>query len=194
MESFLLHGLESWWLLAYVLIFIGMLFEGEVVLFVAFFLASSGVIDFYDTLFLVVSGVIAGDILWYFAGSYLEKRDWIPACLRPASKTIDAHLSARPFATLLFSKFAYGLHRPTLLRAKEAGIDFYTFMKIELVASLVWISVIGICAVLFFATIGLFKKYLRFVEIGLLISIGVFILLSHFINSYYKKRTNINDE
>lgn len=190
MESFLLHGLESWRLFTYSVIFIGMLFEGEVVLFTAFFLASSGLIDFYDTSFFVVSGAIAGDILWYFAGSYLEKRELIPACLRPASKTIDAHLSSRPFATLLFSKFAYGLHRPTLLRAKEAGIDFYTFMKIEIVASLVWISVIGVCAVLFSEAIGLFKKYLRFAEIGLLISIGIFILLSHIVNNYYKSTSS----
>ncbi|MBI5004854.1 MAG: hypothetical protein HZC04_01550 [Candidatus Lloydbacteria bacterium] len=187
METLLLHE-PSWRFLTYFLVFIGMLFEGEIVLFTAFFLASSGVIDFYDTLFFVVSGVIIGDILWYFAGAYLERRGWIPACLRPASKTIDTHLSARPFATLLFSKFTYGLHRPTLLRAKEAGIDLYTFIKMEVAASLLWIIVVGICAVLFSAAIGLFKKYLRFAEIGLLISVSVFILLSRLANSYYKKK------
>ncbi|MCR4306352.1 MAG: hypothetical protein NUV42_00105, partial [Candidatus Yonathbacteria bacterium] len=172
MESLILQDIAAWRFLAYGIIFTGMLFEGEVFLFTAFFLATEGYIDPLDTLFFVVAGTLTGDLLWYFAGPYAEKIGFIKKILAPIAGKIDNQLKKRPTSAILISKFIYGFHRPTLLRARLVGIGLKRFIKIAFPASIAWIAAIAVLAVLFSASIGLFKTYLKFAEIGLLIGIG----------------------
>lgn len=194
MESLILQDIAAWRFLAYTIIFIGMLFEGEVFLFTAFFLASGGYIDPMDTLFFVVAGTLSGDVLWYLVGPYAEKIGFIKKILSRVAGKIDDQLKKRPVFTILISKFIYGFHRPTLLRAKLAGISLRQFINIAFPASIAWIAAIAALAVLFSASIGLFKTYLKFAEIGLLIGIGIFILADYLISQFYRKKFSSNSD
>jgi len=172
----------------YAAIFIGLLFEGEVILFTAFFLANEGYIDPYDTLFFVVMGVFAGDLLWYFMGPFVERVKFIQKIFSPVANRIDSQLAKRPALTILSTKFIYGFHRPTLLRARRAGINFWQFIKIDLVAATLWIAAIAGLATAFSASIALFKKTLRFAEISILLGVGVFVSGDYLISKFYRKR------
>lgn len=68
MDSFVLHYLTLWRPLGYLLTFLGLLFEGEAVIFTAAFLTHRGFFDGGDIFFVIIAGVITGDILWYLAG------------------------------------------------------------------------------------------------------------------------------
>lgn len=188
MESLILQDIAAWRFLSYAIIFIGMLFEGEVFLFTAFFLASGGYIDPLDTLFFVVVGTLTGDLLWYFIGPHAERIRFIQKILSPIARKIDNQLKKRPTLTILISKFIYGFHRPTLLRARLAGISLRQFIKIAFPTSILWIVVIASLAVLFSASIGLLKEYLKFAEIGLLLGISTFILADYLVFQLYRKK------
>lgn len=73
METIFLHYLETWRILAYALIFLGMVLEGEIILFSAFFLVHQGSLDFFDVLAMAYIGIIVGDILWYRFGKFFLK-------------------------------------------------------------------------------------------------------------------------
>ena len=88
METIFLHYLTSAQWLVYILVFIGMVLEGEAILFVAFYLASGRFLKLDILLLVVFTGVFLGDILWYKLGVYLEK---IPFIQKHAPK-ITKHL------------------------------------------------------------------------------------------------------
>ena len=188
MESLILNDIVAWRFLAYTIILIGMLFEGEIFLFTAFFLASEGYIDPLNTLFFVVVGTLAGDLLWYFMGPYVERIRFIQKIILPIAGKIDSQLKKRPAFTILISKFIYGFHRPTLLRAKLVGISLKQFIKIAFPASIIWIAAIAVLAVLFSASIGLFKTYLKFAEIGLFVGVCAFVVADYLISGFYRKK------
>ena len=65
---------EQHQLLAYFLIFLGLIFEGEVTLISAGVLAHLGALDFWTALSFILAGGMVKTFLGYNIGSFLNKR------------------------------------------------------------------------------------------------------------------------
>lgn len=188
-DSVLLHYLTIYAPLGYLLIFVGLLFEGEFILFTAAFLTHRGVFDFGDMFLVVISSVLIGDMGWYFLGrkylngsfSFLNR--WVEKFVKP----FDDHLVSRPLRTILIVKFTYGFYRATLLRCGSLKISLKEFFKADLVASIFWIAIVG---GLGYGTSSLFlflRHYLKFAEVALFFGLILFFALSSFISRRSKR-------
>lgn len=164
--------------LGYLLIFLGMVVEGEAVFFIAAFLAHQGYFDFGDMALVLIGGAFTGDILWYELGRRIRNSGssfskWIYRVTDP----FDEHILSRPMRTIFISKFLYGLNRATLVRAGMLHISFRAFIKSDVPALLLWLLIVGTLAYLFGASFLILKRYVRYVEVGILLGLALFFFL-----------------
>lgn len=187
-ESFFLHFLSSSLPLAYIVIFLGMVFEGDILLFTVAFLAQQGVFNPFQLVIVVLAGVLAGDYGWYLVGvrivpKFSRLARWVEHIAQP----IDQHLTNRQLRTITISKFAYSIHHPILMRAGILRLDAKKLMQNDVVASFVWIAVVGGLGYFSSLSVGLFRHYIKYAEIGLLIGLVLFLAISYLGARYARK-------
>ena len=192
METIFLHYTESWSLLVYVLIFLGMFIEGDVILFLSFYLAHEGDLNLFGVIIICIIGILLGDMCWYKFGIYPEK--WFPFLKKRVEKIsaiLDDQLQKNLFRTVLISKFTYNLHHITLMRVGALRVPFKKYLKTDILSSIIWIISIGGLGYASSLSFSLFKKYLKFAEIGLLISLVIFFVLIKLITRFTKAKSTI---
>jgi membrane protein DedA with SNARE-associated domain len=182
MHSLFLSSLTYWKPLGYALTFFAMMIEGDATLFAVAFLTSVGFFSLGDMLIITTSGVIIGDMLWYFLGkNYISKYPKIKAWADRFGKPVDRHLMDRPFKTLFFTKFAYGAHHAVLARAGMFQMDFRKFVRNDLMATSIWFSVIWCLGYFGSVSLTYIRRYLRFAEVSLLFALVFFFVVEHLI-------------
>lgn len=184
--------------LFYILVFLGMLVEGEAVFFLAVYFAIQGYFNFYVMLPLLIAGVIVGDILWYKLGRKIECSSgrsrissWVNWGLCQISEPFDRLLMEKPRRVIFFSKFTYGLNRASIVRAGTLKMSFGDFMKSDLVASFLWMAIIGAVAYVSATTFSVFKSYFKFAEIGffgVIVGLMILFILARVIAHFQKKK------
>lgn len=203
METIFLHYLDAWAPLIYILIFAGMFFEGDIIIFLSFYLAHQGDLNVFIVIPVVVSGVILGNFCWYKFGIYPDK--WFPYLKRKLEKLsaiLDDRINKNLFRTFLVTKFTYNFHHVTLMRAGAIKIPFKKYFKADILSSLVWIAIIGGFGYASSLSFILFKKTLKFAEVGLLIGLAIFFILIKLFSTaakkrarkFYEKYTKLNQE
>ena len=188
METIFLHYLQSWSWLVYILIFIGMFVEGDIIIFFSFYLVRQGELNPFMVIAVTFVGVILGNMSWFKFGVYPEK--WFPFLKKRIEKIsvyLDDQLNKNLFRALLVSNFTYNFHHITLMRAGALKINFKKYLENDLVSTLIWIAVIGGLGYGSSLSFLLFKKYLRFAEVGLLIGLIILLILMKLFYRYAKK-------
>ena len=176
--------------LGYAIIFFGMMIEGDILLFTTGFLTHQGYFDIGVASILVFCGVIIGDNIWYVLGELMGgKKSFfkINKFIEKATNPFDAHLKNRPAWTFFISKFAWGLYRPIVLKAGALKISFSKFIEANLIATVMWIFLVGGLGYLSSASFLAVRHYLRYTELTLLLAIAVFILISHIVTKISRK-------
>lgn len=173
----------------YALVFLGMVFEGDGVLFAAAFLTHQGFFDLLDMFTVVFAGVIFGDFLWYWLGKKFYASSTIFASWAKRIATpFDVHIVDRPFHTIFISKFMYGFHHLILMRAGALGIGAKKLFKIDVFATILWMFIVGSLGFLSSISFFTIKHYLRSIEIFLLLGVVVLLSIQHFIAGRLKKK------
>lgn len=183
-----LHYLAEYQTLGYIIIFLGMMIEGDIFLFTAGFLVNRGYFAIDMALLAVFSGTLIGDNLWYVFGEVIKENSFFSRFITRLTKPFDEHLRVRTFRTLLITKFAYGVHRPTLFRAGMLRLPFKKFIEGDIIAIVLWIFFIGGLGYLSSVSFILIKHYLRYTELTLLFGLILFILISHLVSHISKKK------
>ena len=188
-ESLLFYYLIVWQPLGYFLGVVGMLIEGDITWFTLSFLTSQGFFDLKLILPVIFLGVVASDTLFFFIGRWIK---YLPGFVfiwsDKISRPFDKHIRNRPLQTLLISKFAYGVHKPILVRMGMIDKSYWEFMKADLPSIIVWQAVIGSLG--YFSGISFFlvKQYLHYAEIGLLIGLIFFFVIIKLATDYSLKK------
>lgn len=188
--TFFIHYLTISKTFGYLLVFLGMIIEGDAVLFTAAFLTRTNNFDLGDMFLVVLSGSFVGDILWYHLGLKLnnyQKLAFLRAWMDKISKPLDPQLHKRPFKIIFISKFLYGLHHAILMRAGNLKFPVKKFMQIDATAIVAWIMIVGGLGYLSGVSFSFFKHYLRFAEIMLVVGLLAFLSLIHFIRPWMIK-------
>lgn len=178
-ESLLMHYLLLSPFVGYTAIFLGMIIEGDVLLFTAAFLTHQGIFNISYMLVFVFAGTIIGDVFWYLLGfklnhSFLFLRQQINRISRP----FDKKILSRPFHTIFISKFIYGINHALLIRAGNLKLPFSEFILADLAATILWIFLVGGLGYSAGASFALFKHYLRFVELWVAIGLVTIFIFS----------------
>lgn len=187
-HTLFLHYVSSLGVFAYLLVFVGMILEGDVIFFTAVFLAHQRILDLDELLLAVLAGALIGDILWYKIGERLDKKSgFFRRLASKISKSLDRHLVKRPLSTLFIAKFTYGIYHAVLLRAGALKLPFKSFFKVISSSTVVWMLLVGGLAYFSSESFNLVKRYLKYGEIGLLIGFVFFILLTNLISKLGRK-------
>ena len=189
---FLIHYLALWKPVSYLLVFVAMMFEGDLLLFTTAFLTQQGLFKILYIFPIVFAGALAGDLLWYWAGYEINKLhisiSFVKRWMEHLAQPLDNHLETRLKHTIFVSKFAYGFNHLTLLRAGMKGIHLGDFIKANVSATIVWMFAIGILGYLSGASFELIKRYIRFAEILLFVALVIFFAFWHFVVTKKLKR------
>ena len=186
---FLLSYLLAWSPLAYAIIFLGAVLEGDITVFSAFFLAYHGFLSPWIVIVVAFLGCVLGDICWYWLGYYAEKK--LPRLAHWAEKItrrFDDHLREHPIRTIFISKFTYGLNHATLMRSAMLRIPLYEVLESDIPAIVLWITIVGSLGYFSGLSYDHIREYFRFLEVALLISVALFILLEYLISMKSKNR------
>lgn len=194
MESLLANYLTAAPWLFYGLIFLGMMYEGEMVLLLALYYAQQGHLNFAFVLVTVIAGVISGDLLWYSLGRHLDKSNpWVLRWTRRVGQPVDWCLRWKPRQIIFISKFTLGLHRLTLLRAGALPISWRSFLMANISSTLCWVSLIGGLGYGAAAVSGTYLKYyLPYAELVLVLGLALLFILSQIMAKFVQWKVNKN--
>lgn len=175
----------------YVILFCAMVVEGEVFLIVSGMLARLHALDFGDILWVAFMGVTLGDTFWYGFGMILSRQRSLSFFARTAEKTVLLLLPRfreKPFHSIFLSKFIYGANHATLLLSGVLRVKFPLFIKTEMMASSIWISLYSVAGYMFgYAALSVTKKASHFVLLAALFVVG-FILIQRWASNYFEQR------
>jgi membrane protein DedA with SNARE-associated domain len=180
----MLNSLELWRPVIYSVLFVGLLLEGEAILFAAAYLVHQGKLDPGDTIGIAICGVLIGDSLWYFSGTAISGLPVIRKIIAKLPADFDAFIGKRPKTSIIATKFIYGFHRPTLIRLKALGVVYSNFLKADVPGALLWVSVVGALGYFFSSSTAILKEYFKYWEIGLAVSLIIFYVISKLISKF----------
>lgn len=127
--------------LGYLVLFLGMIAEGEIVLMIGGILAHLNALSLESVFIISFLGALANDIIWYNIGAYLKNNHGQRRLLLRAERKVKKLLPSaekNPAYAIFISKFIAGLNHPTLIILGFLKINFKYFMKLQIFASLVW--------------------------------------------------------
>lgn len=168
------HWLESYWLLAYVVIFVGTFLEGETVLLMAGFAAHRGYLSVAWVMLLAFAGSYAGDQLWFWVG-----RRHGPALLRrrpkwaPRVERAKALLERWHAGFILGFRFVYGIRTVTPFALGMTRISALRYLVLNGIGAAVWAVVVTLLGYGFGEAIQLFVKRAHHLEIGIVAAMGL---------------------
>jgi membrane-associated protein len=183
LHSLFLFYLTVWRPLGYVLVAFGMVFEGDGMLFTSAFLTAEGFFDIGDILIVIFISVLLGDSMWYWIGKkYAMRFPRFVNVVNKFAKPFDRQMTRNPTRTLIVTKFLYGAHHAVLIRSGMLNLGFKKFIKGDLIAIPVWVSVVGGLGFFSERTLLPARQYLKFAEISLLLGLIAFFALEYFLH------------
>lgn len=175
--------------LAYFLMFIGILIEGEVVVLFSGILCHLGGLNIIPSFLVGVAGIASKSYLGYYLGIYLERKYPHNRFFRYIESKIMyflPHFKDRPFWSVFLSKFIYGINHFAIILSGYLKINFKTYFKAEFSSSLIWlIEFLALGYFFSYAAIG-YSKDIRKFSIIILGFIIAFMLFERFITFLYE--------
>jgi len=190
MHSFTFLYLTAYRPLGYLLFFLGMLVEGDAVLFTASFLGHQGIFEFPFVIVIGLAGALLGDSMWYFLGTKMnEHTPFFHKWLGRLSQPFDEHLKKNLLHTIFISKFTYGFHHALLARAGALGVSYKKFLMDDILATLPWFAIVTAIGFVSSASVDALTSSFRSVKIALFVGLVVFFLVWHFgVSNKLKKK------
>lgn len=127
--------------LGYLVLFLGMIIEGEVILMIGGILANLNALNLESVFIFSFIGVLVNDVFWYHIGVYLKNNHGHRSLLQRAERKVKKLLpgiETSPAYAIFISKFIAGFNHPTLIMLGFLKVNFKYFMKLQVFASLVW--------------------------------------------------------
>lgn len=181
---------------SYLILFPLVVIEGPVVTIIAGFLVSLGFMDFIPTYLTIISGDLAGDLLYYSAGRWWLNRFYKGIVkffginmdmIHKLEKSIKKNKG--PF--LFFGKLSHAIGGVILFAAGSAKISIRDFLTFNFLATIPKSLILIGVGYYFGSTVSNFKKYVDFTVLGLfvftLLLIGLYFAVSKISHKYLNK-------
>jgi membrane-associated protein len=139
--NLLISLVENHQVLAYLLIYIGLIFEGEFFVIFTGILAHLGALNFYFSLLFIVLGSITKTFIGYALGEYLFKKFNHNNFFKYIQKRVYIFLprfKIKPFWSIFISKFIIGANNLVIIFSGYENINYKQFLKAEISATVVW--------------------------------------------------------
>jgi membrane-associated protein len=139
--NFLTRIVEHHEVLAYGIVFLGLIFEGEVVVISTGILAHLGALNFWFALGFILLGGFAKTFIFYALGRILNnkfERNKIFAYVERKVKSVLPHFNEKPFWSIFASKFIMGVNYMVVIFCGYESVDYRKFLKAEISSTLIW--------------------------------------------------------
>lgn len=168
------HIVESYLILSYTILFLGIVIEGEFFLIFSGILTHLHVFDIALVLPVIICAALVKTIIWYRVGRYIHKKVH-NKYLQVIERKVLAFLPSfknEPFWSIFSSKFIYGINHFVLIFSGIVGVPFKKYMLAEIYAGVFWLT--G------YFSLGYFFSYTAFsitknIRLAFLILIGLII-------------------
>lgn len=181
---------------SYLVLFPLVVIEGPVVTIITGFLVSLGFMDFIPAYITIVSGDLAGDILYYSAGRW-----WLNKTYKGVLKFLNINLKfvhkleeaikKNKGLFLFFGKLSHAIGGIILFAAGSAGISMREFLEFNFLATLPKSLILLGVGYYFGSTVSSFRKALDYSVLGLfiftLILLGLYFAVTYLSNKFLKK-------
>ncbi|KKR43916.1 MAG: DedA family protein [Candidatus Nomurabacteria bacterium GW2011_GWF2_40_12] len=132
---------ENHQVLAYVVIYLGLIFEGEIFIISTGILAQLGALNVWFSLLFILLGGFSKTILGYTLGKFLYKKFNHHRVFNYIKKRVYAVLprfKVKPFWSIFISKFIMGANYLVVIFAGYENVDYKKFIKAEVSSTLIW--------------------------------------------------------
>ncbi|PQJ81889.1 DedA family protein [Polaribacter glomeratus] len=167
-------------LVSYILLFLGIFFEGELILLSAVIAAHQGLLNIWMVILIAIFSTILSDIIYFNVGKYKAKK-WLTNSKYAAKyEVVQQKLLKNRTKMLLSYRFLYGMRiiTPIVLGSQEISIS--KFLKYSILSTIIWCFVIVGLGYVFGELIINNLKHIEKIEyyfIGSLIAITVGFLI-----------------
>lgn len=191
MESLFLEYLSLWRPLGYLLIFAGVFVEGHIALIIIGFLVAGGRLGVIEAFLAVFFSTLVSDAFWFWFGRTLGRRGqgkrWAEYAQRVLGR-FDSIFKRMPGRAILYTKFIYGTYRASLIRIGMLGVERSRFFIFNIAASAIWIVVWGGISYVVGRYFIYLKEYMRYIEVGMVLSVLVVVALEWGMSKWIAKR------
>jgi membrane protein DedA with SNARE-associated domain len=175
--------------LAYVLIFFGLIFEGEVTLISAGILIYLGALNMPLTLFLVLTGSLVKTFYCYYLGKFIHKKWNHTKCFKYIEKRVYYFLpnfEQKPFWSIFVSKFIMWLNFSVIIFAGYSKVNFKTYLKAEVLSTLIWVPAMLVLGYFFsYTALGISREIWEF-SLVILVLFIIFSLFDRLVSWVYE--------
>ncbi|MDO8639770.1 MAG: VTT domain-containing protein [bacterium] len=180
---------EQYQILAYGIIFFGLIFEGEFVVISVGILAHLGALNFWFALFFILLGALAKTFLGYALGEFLYKKFNHHKFFRYIQKRVYNTLprfKVKPFWSIFVSNFIMGVNYLVVIFCGYEKIDYKKFLKAEISGKLIWAPVLLSLGYLFGSTALSVSREIWKFSMVVLVLFALFIIFDKLISWVYE--------
>ena len=128
--------------------------------------------------------------MWYYIGTKLKDSGFAKRIIKLSEKAITFFLPRfreKPFKSIFFSKFIYGVNRATVIMSGILRVPFMLFFKAELLASVLWVALYFSVGYFFgYAAVNMTHNASRFALLAIFFVVA-FILIQKLITNRYER-------
>ena len=183
--------------LAYAVLFLGMILEGEVVLIMAGILIHLGILDLFMVIPIVSAGLVSKSCIGYNLGSFLKSKYSESKFFKYLDKKVNYFLPSfqqKPFWSIFISKFLVSLNNFAIIFAGYMRISWRIFIKAEIISNIVWMTIVLSLGYFFsYMALSITKEFKKFTILIILFMVG-FWLMERFITFIHEMLADIYEK
>jgi len=176
-------------ILAYLIIYFGLIFEGEFFVISTGILAHLGALNFYLALLFILLGGVTKTFFGYALGEFLYKKFNHHKVFRYLQKRVYRILprfKAKPFWSIFISKFIMWANNAVVIFSGYEKIDYEIYLKAEISATLIWAPFLLLLGYFFsYTALHISREIWKFLMVILVLFI-VFILFDKLVSWLYE--------
>lgn len=133
--------IENHQILVYGIIYLGLIFEGELFLISTGILVHLGALNFWFALLFILLGGLSKTFLGYLLGEFLYEKFNHHRFFRYIEKRVYGimpRFKEKPFWSIFVSKFIMGANYIVVIFCGYEKIDYKKFLKAEITATFIW--------------------------------------------------------
>jgi len=187
--NFLIRLVQHHQILTYGIIYLGLIFEGEIFIISTGILVHLGALDFWFSLLFVLLGGFSKTLIGYAIGEFLFKKFNHHRIFKYMEKRVYSLLprfKAKPFWSIFISKFIMGANHIVIIFSGYEKIDYKKFLKAEISATIIWAPLLLTLGYLFsYTALHVSRQIWGFLLIVLILFI-IFILFDKLVSKLYE--------
>ena len=171
----------------YLAVFLGAVFEGEMILILGGFAVHEGLLDLYPVLLFAFLGAVIGDFAWFTLGRskghiLVNKYPWMKRLARRPQTLIHK----KPKLVALFVRFLYGFRSIVPFSLGMSSIKTGDFLLYNAMGAMAWTTIIGTAGYFFGEMLEGLIGNIRHYEFRIIVIVMIVLAVAHSISRLLK--------